>query len=312
MGIVKKLILVVISMKYKKLMENKLKIKSAFTYYDERFSLYNLFIFLEFCGIGFCIQRLAQDPKMFSVEYMLMQPSYGNFTYIFTNKDDIPMSIHKLKKLFPTGKKRKITNKYWKYIDCLACVSCNYFVFLLNLAYEKEPAKLKTHGIYLDFEVIAIKGDSEPSKLQESLKYWEKHIIKSPDDFINKINLFVTSNYNFELFEIDTHNTIVCDYVCEQTGFECNCELDRYDKNIFHCMGCITQNSINEYFSYSLCREHFTNENIKDHITCEHDGVQVSFSSGLDCSYTQNIKPVEKTKEFVKTICKNQQRLASL
>jgi len=69
-----------------------------------------------------------------------------------------------------------------------------------------------------------------------------------------------------------------------------------------------------EYYTYSLCAEHFTDLNIQAHIANENSDNPnpVVFSSGADVLDGTNPKPAEKTIKFIEYITKNQNHIAKL
>lgn len=239
-----------------------MEIKTAYSYYDEKNNIYNMFIFIEFCSIGFCIQRVSDNTEIFYIENMLMSTYYGAISYIYEDIALIPLSIQKLKQQFESIKEIPISNDYKKYISCFSCFSCNYFEYILSLIYNdmSECDNLIKYGIYYDCKVLAIKRDTELTELQDCLKYREKYIIKNNNDLSEKIQLLISSGYNYDVFSSDPK--YYCDYVCKTTGNVCR-EDDLYNKNIFHCIDCYDENNCDD--DYSLCKKHNTIENILEH-----------------------------------------------
>jgi len=178
-------------------MNTNIKIKTAYMHYDMKHNIYNMFIFIEFCSIGFCLQRISNDKNTFYTEGPLYLNN-GNVLYIYEKIEDMNNSIYLLKKELHV-KKIKITQKYSKYIKCFSCYSCNYFVYVLELAYLNEKENLQKYGIYYDFNIKVSKNDEYDENLQKCLAYNDKTIIKTSTDFINKVKSYVQSDYNDEL-----------------------------------------------------------------------------------------------------------------
>lgn len=270
-----------------------LKIKTAYMHYDTKYNMYNMFIFIEFCSIGFCLQRISDNKKTFYTEDLTMYD--GNITFIYENINDMNMSIYLLKKELQV-KKIRITQGYSRYIQCFSCFSCNYFVYVLRLAYLNEMENLCKYGIYYDFEIKVFKSDNDNTKLQECLAYHDKRIIKNPDDLWNKIKLYILSGYDDELFvsTIESSN-YTCDYVCNETNVECGKLFSKYyDNNFFHCIECFNDSG---YCKYSLCKDHLTDKNIKSHCDDEHNGTLVNFNNVK--KYSQTLSKIKQNKIYI-------------
>lgn len=269
---------------------DNLKIKTAYMHHDTMYNVYNMFIFIEFCSIGFCLQRISDNKKTFYTENLTMYD--GNILFIYENINDMNMSIYLLKKELQV-KKMTVTQGYARYIRCFSCLSCNYFVYVLRLAYLNEMENLHKYGIYYDFETKVCKFDDYNTKLQECLAYHDKKIIKKPDDLGNKIKLYILSGYDDELFEsVIESSKYTCDYVCDETNVECGKLFDKYyDNDFFHCIDCFNNN---HYCKYSLCKEHLTDKNIKIHCDNEHNGEHVNFNN-ID-KYSMTLSKIKQNK----------------
>lgn len=119
-----------------------LNVKSVYIYYDETYNAYNMFIFLTYCSVGFCVHRVADEVSKF---YWLQQTMYitdGAFVYIYEKPEYMAASICSLKKHLAL-KKKNIYKTLPKCIRCFNCFSCNYFV-----AYDAHPENVHTQGIY--------------------------------------------------------------------------------------------------------------------------------------------------------------------
>lgn len=184
-----------------------INVKTMYFYYDVKNSVYNMFIFIEYCGVGFCIHRVSKDPNTFYYSNMIMNVLHGVFIYIYENITNMSLSIHYLKQKIPTLKKKSLYH-YDKYLKCIDCFSCNYYMFLLRLAYIYEYDNLQKYGIYYNYKVVALPCDNFESLLQENLDI--KMVVKHSQDLAEKIFLFISTGYEIrEYNEYIEENTIM-------------------------------------------------------------------------------------------------------
>jgi len=243
----------------------EIRIKTVYIYYDKIYSIYNMFIFIEYCTIGFCIHRIAKNPKIFYTKNMMMTPQDGVFTYIFEDITHMSLSIYKLKKTLKNYKKISFTNNFTKYLDCFSCLSCNYFVYILSIAYDKEYENLIKYGLKYDYSVYALDCDKYKTNLQDCLLTYKTSIIKNINDLTTKISNFIKSKYNINLYYSEPE--YYCDYICNKTGLKCN-ENNLCNDNIFHCKKCYN------ITDYNLCKQHNTIENrLKHYSSINHQNI---------------------------------------
>lgn len=171
-------------------MNTQIHIKSVYLHYDETFKVYNMFIFVTYCTVGFCIHRIADDVNKF---YYRHQPMYHSFTYIYEKVEDMSSSIYRLKQTLCV-KKKKIHKELPNYIECFTCFSCNYFVYILSLAFDECPDNIVKYGIYYDYETYATKHDTYLTKLSDCLI--QSMIITNETDLSDKVVMFIQSGYN--------------------------------------------------------------------------------------------------------------------
>lgn len=245
----------------------QITIKSAYKYLDEKIEVLNLFLFIEFCSVSFCVQRTRKNIDKFinnnkDCDFKIM--SYLDVVYFFDNPNIVSDSIFQLKKKF--GKKLKkisITKTMEKTLTCLSCYSCNFFIYLLECAYIDNPNNIITNGIYAEYQKT-FWHENDIETLQNSLEYLEKYVIKNPNDLTEKISKFIDSKYNLKIFnsnkDEDKYNCL-----CDIDGCNFKCTFDDY--NLFYCYECFLDEN-NNY--YNLCNKHHTDDFIKQHIETEH------------------------------------------
>ena len=115
--------------------EPQITIKSAYKYWHDKLEVWNLFLFIEFCSVSFCVQRTRKNIDKFindnkDCDFKIIKSL--DIVYIFDNITIVSDSIFQLKKKF--GKKLKkmsITKTMEKTLTCLSCYSCNFFIYLL-------------------------------------------------------------------------------------------------------------------------------------------------------------------------------------
>lgn len=255
-------------------MTSKINIKSAYKYYDNSMELWNLFLFVEFCSISFCIQRVRKNINNFinsyeNIEFKTM--SYLDSIYIFENNNLVPKAIFNLKKKFGKNlKKISITKTMIKTLSCFSCYSCNFFINLLECVYVEDPNNIIKNGIYAKYEKQFWKDD-DIETLENSLLYQFKRIIYTSDDLINKVCEFVDSKYNYKIFISDKYHEEL-NYNFYWCDFEnCNFQSKKDSSDLFFCKECFLYNNK----SYNLCHSHLNNENICQHLHTEHDDINI-------------------------------------
>jgi hypothetical protein len=115
-------------------MEPKITIKSAYKYYDENIEVWNLFLYIEFCSMSFCVQRIRKNIDKFiyynKADFDDMMYCSVDLIYIFEKTNIVADSIYKLKQKF--GKKLKkisINKTMAETLKCFSCYSCNFFIY---------------------------------------------------------------------------------------------------------------------------------------------------------------------------------------
>lgn len=286
-------------------MKPQIIIKSAYKYYDEIMKVWNLFIFVEFCSVSFCVQRIRKDidrfidygkKKIYDSESIKSHMFIYEIDkiYIFENINILSKSMYELKKKF-NGKLKKIKLSSLKNktiintLQCLSCYSCNFFIYLLRCAYIDNPQNIIINGIYADYKKVFWNSDDIES-LSNALNYWKKYIIYNQADLADKISQFINLKYNNKIFysndEFTDYNTNCCDI----NGCDFTCLKN--DVNLFFCQECFSykQNSQDLNFQYNLCVYHCTEPEIKKHIFSEHKDTNI-------CKFVNWNDELEKIEE---------------
>ena len=277
------------------------KIKTAYKYFDETTKLWNLFTFIEYCTITFCIQSVRKDytvltePKTFHkffdeneiilAEYYMFDCCKKGFdiVYTFESNNDVNKSIYELKQFFGKKlKKQNITKTLYKSSKCFNCMCCNWFIYMLAETYKINKQNIIDNGIYAK-QVIEFGKNKILEKLEDAIDE-EQFIVKKDNKLIDIINKFINSKYNRNVFydvnhqEYDNHipNNVFCDIkdceyntkiVKEQDMYYCyDCYKNEYMRdNYFHI-----ENYEDKQTCYNLCPTHFTEENINNHKDGKH------------------------------------------
>ncbi len=281
------------------------KIKTAYKYFDELTQLWNLFTFIEYCTITFCIQSVRKDytvltePKIFdkdvdtnnrilSTYYMFDCCKKGfDIVYIFEKNDDVNKSIYELKQNF--GKKllkQHITKTLYKSTECFTCMCCNWFVYMLNETYKINKQNIIDNGIYAK-QVIEFGDNKILEKLEDAIDI-NKKIITNSNKFVDIVNEYINKKYNDVVFydKSDKCEMTICGHIpnlvyCDIDDCEFNKKL--FDgQNMYYCYDCYTNEYIRdnkynidddeeeeekekEQTCYNLCPNHFTEEHICNH-----------------------------------------------
>ncbi len=187
------------------------KIKSAYKYYDEKMKIWNLFIFVEFCSVYFCIHRFRNDIKYLTGEMkydddideiqFLKNTIFNNHDviYIYESNSFINQSILELKKKLIGIKKQNITKTLYKSIECFSCYSCNFPIYMLSCAYIENSENIIKNGIYADYQKV-FWHENDIEILKNTMEYNKKNIITDAESLISKINNLINSSYNKEIF----------------------------------------------------------------------------------------------------------------
>jgi len=260
----------------------KIDIKSVYMYYDEKYKAYNMFIFFTFCSVGFCVHRVADDVSKFYWLQQTMYHSSGAFAYIYEKPEYMAASICHLKKRFPL-KKKNIYKTLPECLRCFDCFSCNPFVYMLSLAYAEHPEKVRTDGIYCNYEKHLSPMDKHTTILSECLESVQNMVITdNPDVLATKITVFLDSGYDLKTFYGEDGGGYTCDYEgCEAYPDD----LYEYDERLFHCSGCSG--------CYQLCDKHCTETNIAEHCRECHSDNEVNITFGIKI-----IKPTDLDNMF--------------
>ena len=285
-------------------METKIIIKSAYKYYDELLQVWNLFLFIEFCSISFCVQRINKNINKYIVydkdnKYKMMNYEL-DIVYIFEKTSIVSDSIHKLKKTF--GKKLKkisINKNMVETLYCLSCDSCNFFIYLLECAYIDNPQNIINNGIYAEFKKTFWSED-DIEILSNSLEYMKKNIIYCSNDFEDKVTQFIDSKYNYEIFISDKELQRYLTYSCDIK--DCDITCLKNDKNIFFCQDCFInkRNTMNLSKEYNLCGIHHNKLYIEEHIKLEHSDTNTCRFVNWNEEF-EKIKELNRIEKFIKS-----------
>lgn len=274
------------------------KIKTAYKYFDEVNKLWNLFTFIEYCSITFCIQSIRKDytiltePKTFHkifdeneiilAKYYMFDCCEKGFdiVYTFESNNDVNKSIYELKQFFGIKlKKQNITKTLYKSSKCFNCMCCNWFIYMLAETYKINKQNIIDNGIYAKQVIEFGKGKNKClEKLEDAIDKKDPFIVKKDNTLINVINKFINSKYNRNVFYDVNHREYsdhIPNYVyCDIKGCECYRPTIIEGQKMYYCYDCYKSEYIrdNKYNydtdsdpCYNLCPNHFTQENISNH-----------------------------------------------
>lgn len=250
-------------------------IKTAYKYYDEDMKLWNLFIFVEFCSIYFCIHRVRKnlkyltDETYYNIDYIESSRNQiftYDVVYIYESNDFINESIYELKKNFGKKiRKQNITKTLYKTIRCFACISCNFHLYILSCAYNENSENIIKNGIYADYKKIYSEDDVQI--LKDLMEDCEKVIIRDSKSLASKINQLIESKYDFSIF--------LSQCELEHSRYYCQCDIEDCKVNYFNrcnnenfyiCYDCYSGDCGKYETIYSnLCYLHYNQENIQKH-----------------------------------------------
>ena len=271
------------------------RIKTAYKYFDETTKLWNLFTFIEYCTITFCIQSVRKDytiltePKTFHKifdeneiilkEYYMFDCCTKGFdiVYTFESNNDVNKSIYDLKQHFKDKLiKQNITKTLYKSSKCFNCMCCNWFIYMLAESYKINSQNIIDNGIYAK-QVIEFGKNKVLEKLEDAIDE-EQFIVKKDNRLVDIINKFINSKYNRNVFydvnHIEYSDHIPNNVYCDVKGCEYNPPTILEGQEMYYCYDCYKSESIreNKYNydedsdpCYNLCPNHFTQENINNH-----------------------------------------------
>ena len=183
------------------------EIKSCYLYYDEKYSIYNMFIFLHSCGMAYCIHRTNSNLDYLFITTQTMTVYSGSQVYIYDKKCNMSQDVSYLQNLLPTMKQIPIPAKMIDYINCFDCFSCNYWIYILREAYEDNHDNIITNGVYANFAKAVWKDDPTPVVLQDMHEDddVEDSIVKNNDELATKIKNFIYRGYKDIVDVCDGH-----------------------------------------------------------------------------------------------------------
>lgn len=259
------------------------EIKTAYKYFDETTQLWNLFIFIKYCSITFCIQSVRKDytiltePKIFSdhfdtneiilAEYYMFNCCKKGFdiVYTFESNNDVNKSIYELKQFFGKKlKKQNITKTLYKSTKCFNCMCCNWFVYMLAETYKKNKQNIIDNGIYAK-QVIEFGKDKILKNLEDAIDIDNNNnkIITNDNKLIDIINKFINSKYNtkifFDLNDLE-YDHIPNNVFCDIEDCEYNTKLKDYEyyikivekiverQNMYYCYDCYKNEYIRDNY----------------------------------------------------------------
>lgn len=261
-------------------------VKHAYTYFDDNNTLYNLFVFIELCSVGFCVHRARKDfNDLIDTENTTFEVP-GDIVYIYKNQNIMSKSIKILQKKFPTMEKITIDATTLENIktslSCMSCYSCNNFIYMLTCAYTSNPTNVLENGIYAKYSKKNSNDDVE--YLEKCLENEKELIIKKPIDLFDKIFRLIANNYDSCIF----YKISKLVYVHLHCNYKKHCDDFCYvigGHQLFFCLNCLI-NTEKSY--YTLCDFHYTEENIKLHSNTCHNNSEIKFLHG-----TNDIKKLE-------------------
>jgi len=251
-------------------------IKSAYKYFDETTGVWNLFLFIEYCTIYFCLHRCRKHLERFTTNNFIgkydrydsdkIEINRFDNIYAFETKNDVNKSIYNLKQNF-NGKLKKQTitktlnNKTKAFLQL-------FYIKCLGLAFIKNPQNIIQNGLKSDENIIVY--EQVRSLKEELYCEYNKYIcvIINRTLFIDAVNRFINDKYdNIYSSCWDDGN-----YCCDIEG--CDFESD-IDGEIYFCYNCYMSNNVynltqNENIVYNLCLKHLTEENINKHALESH------------------------------------------
>ena len=273
------------------------RIKTAYKYFDETTKLWNLFTFIEYCTITFCIQSVRKDytiltePKTFHkifdeneiilAQYYMFDCCKKGFdiVYTFESNNDVNKSIYDLKQHFKDKLiKQNITKTLYKSSKCFNCMCCNWFIYMLAESYKINSQNIIDNGIYAKQVIEFGKGKNKVLEKLEDYIDEEQFIVKKDNKLVDIINKFINSKYNRNVF-YDINHREYSDHIpnnvyCDVKGCEYNPPTILEGQKMYYCYDCYKSEFIreNKYNydedsdpCYNLCPNHFTQENINNH-----------------------------------------------